>query len=393
MAFLSCSQKESKKLGAGEIYSPEIDLKRNDSVSILDFSESTDVVQLETSDGCLIKQIEKIIFDNDRYYVFDREQSILFCFDSQGKFLFKIDRKGQGPEEYLDLAGFDIDNYNRQLLLVEPFGHLLTFDPDGKFISKIRLPKNPPAYNDVYALDKDKVLFFSSTENQLIYYSRGWDKIFSTYNLGYKDIKSTFRLTLISDRIYKYDETLFYINPLYDQVINLSDTTIFRWNFGERNNTEKQIGSLLDEYKRENTGEKYNPEKELKEYHADHVAQKRLNYELFLCHETSQYKICFLYRGNHQVSYVFYDKKTDKYSIFDKTSENIEFRFSPVFSGESLIQNSSGRFSFYLFPGDYQRFLNLKWFDRNLFTEEQKAIIDSHQKDDNPYLIKYNLKQ
>jgi hypothetical protein len=391
MAFLSCSQKESKKLGAGEIYSPEIDLKRNDSVSILDFIESTDVVQLETSDSCLIKQIWKIIFDNDRYYVFDREQSIIFCFNSQGKFQFKIDRKGQGPEEYLTLAGFDIDNYNRQLLLIEPFGHLLTFDPDGRFVSKIRLPKNPPAYNEVYALGKDRVLFVSLTENQLIYYSRGRDKILSTYNLGYGDIKSTFRMAPISGRIYKYDETLFYMNPLYDQVINLSDTTVFRWNFGERSNTEKQISSLLDEYKR--TGEKYDPEKSEKEYQADHVAQKKLNYELFQCHETSRYKICFLYRGKRQVSYVFYDKKTDKYSIFDKTSENIEFRFSPVFSGESLIQNSSVAFSFYLFPGDYQRFLNLKWFDGNLFTEEQKAIIDSHQKDDNPYLIKYNLKQ
>jgi hypothetical protein len=173
----------------------------------------------------------------------------------------------------------------------------------------------------------------------------------------------------------------------------LSDKTISHWNFGERSNTGKQINNLLDEYKIESTDKKYDQEKSIRESLADPVAQKKLNYEMFLCHETSRYKICLLYRGNHRISHVFYDKKTGSYSIFDKTSENVEFRFTPVFSGESLIQNSFAGFSFYLYPGNYQNILNTKWFDRNLLTEEQRVIIDSHKEDDNHYLIKYNFKQ
>ncbi|GHT52022.1 hypothetical protein FACS189440_21620 [Bacteroidia bacterium] len=393
MAFLSCSQKDTKTERTREAYSPEIDLDRNDQVSIADFVESTDVVQLETTDSCFIKRIDKIIYDNDRYYVFDREQAMLFCFDSLGKLLFKINSKGQGPEEYLTLDGFDIDNYNQQLLLIEPFGHLLTFDLNGKFISKIRLPQHPPAYNEVYALDKDKVLLLSATEKQLFYFSRGKNEMLDVYNLGFNDIKSTLNLTSIFRRIYQFDETLFYTNAVYDRIINLSDTTGSRWDFGEMTNAEKQINSLLDEYKREITIEKFDRDKTLREASADHVAKKKLHYELFLCHETSRYKICFLYRGNHRISHIFYDKKNGSYSVFDKTNENIEFRFNPVFSGESLIQNSFAGFSFYLNPGNYQSVLNAKWFDRELLTEEQRAIIDSHQEDDNPYLIKYNFKQ
>jgi hypothetical protein len=268
---------------------------------------------------------------------------------------------------------------------------LLTFDLDGKFISKIRLPEVPPAYNEVYVLDKDRILFGASS-NQLIYYSRSQNKILEAYKLGYTDIKPTFRLTSNSGRIYQYDDTLFYTKPLYDEVINLSNKTISHWNFGERSNAEKQINSLLDEYK-ESTDEKSDQEKSNREYFADHVAHKKLNYEMFLCHETSRYKICLLYRGNHRISHIFYDKKTGSYSIFDKTSENVEFRFNPDFSGESLIQNSFAGFVFYLNPGSYQNVLNTKWFDRDLLTEEQRFIIDSHKEDDNPYLIKYNFKQ
>jgi hypothetical protein len=127
-ACLSCSDKKNTEI------SGLIDLNKIDPVSINDLFESIEVVQLETNAECLIAHATKIIFYDNRYYVFDVRQQAIFCFDSTGKFVFKIANRGQGPEEYLNLEDFNIDSYNQQVLLLVPFGSLVTFDTDGKCI-------------------------------------------------------------------------------------------------------------------------------------------------------------------------------------------------------------------------------------------------------------------
>ncbi|WP_262497517.1 6-bladed beta-propeller [Parabacteroides timonensis] len=58
------------------------------------------IIPLETSDQCLIKTIGRITEYKDQYYILDTQQSILYCFNKQGSFLYKIDKNGNGPDEY-----------------------------------------------------------------------------------------------------------------------------------------------------------------------------------------------------------------------------------------------------------------------------------------------------
>jgi len=391
-SFLGCSHKIETFCGTIENSSPVIDLNRNDKVSLNDFVESTEIIQLETSPNSFISRIGLMRYHSDKLYILDWQQDAAFCFDVEGKFLYKIGSKGQGPGEYLKLEDIAIDTYNDHILLLEPFGHLLVFDLDGHFILKRRLPKEFPAYNEVYVLDSDTLLFVSCTRNQLLYYSFATDKITKVIDLGNNDIKPRLVFASIGRQIYNYDNSLFYLNPLCDQVIDLKNLSAFHWNFGKRQNTPAQVNKLLNQWKREEF-ENYDQPKSLEEYYPDIVAKGQLQYEIFKCHETNRYAICFVYLGNHRLSYIFLDKTDGKYFIFNKTTEGLSLRANPMmFIGESLFLSLPASYSNYTWL-EQKDWLNEKYFDLDLLTEKQKEIIKSHSEEDNPLIIKYNLRK
>lgn len=125
----------------------------------------------------------------DNYYIFDGRQQEIVCFDRQGRFIFKISKKGRGPEEYSYLGDFNIDPFNGQLLLLVPFGEILYFDPEGRFLSKTRLPQEIKAYNEVYALNRDELLFVSAAQYGAVIYSRPDNKITGTLNITSSQIE------------------------------------------------------------------------------------------------------------------------------------------------------------------------------------------------------------
>ncbi|EIM77856.1 hypothetical protein A3SI_05237 [Nitritalea halalkaliphila LW7] len=62
------------------------------------------VVPLEVTDASLIGKIDKVIRHEGRIFVLDRDLAqTVFCFDLQGRFLFKLGGLGKGPGEYREL--------------------------------------------------------------------------------------------------------------------------------------------------------------------------------------------------------------------------------------------------------------------------------------------------
>ncbi|GHT72104.1 hypothetical protein AGMMS50239_41450 [Bacteroidia bacterium] len=98
-------------------------------------------VPLETSEEHLIGEIAQILFYKDRFYILDNEISkSVFCFQKDGKFLFKINRKGNGPGEYIDIKSISINHDQDQLLLYCGATHqIITFDLDCNYIESHRL--------------------------------------------------------------------------------------------------------------------------------------------------------------------------------------------------------------------------------------------------------------
>lgn len=97
------------------------------------------IVPLETNKNSLIGQIKEMKCDKDtNFYILDEIAYTLLKFDKNGKFIYKIDRKGRGPGEYLELSSFTLTNEG--LMLYSNWGQTIHyFDCDGNYIKSFSL--------------------------------------------------------------------------------------------------------------------------------------------------------------------------------------------------------------------------------------------------------------
>ena len=77
---------------------------------------SARIIPLETTDSSLMAQIDKVLVHKKTIYLLDARQNIVFVFNDNGNFLFKINQKGRGPEEYNFLNDININPYEENLL-------------------------------------------------------------------------------------------------------------------------------------------------------------------------------------------------------------------------------------------------------------------------------------
>ena len=79
-----------------------------------DFIDQSRYVQLETTDACILSTIDAIRQYKDMIAILSDRK--IFLFTSQGKFLTKIDRLGNGSEEYNTINDFQIYDDNVYVL-------------------------------------------------------------------------------------------------------------------------------------------------------------------------------------------------------------------------------------------------------------------------------------
>ncbi len=116
----------------------DVDWKQEDMLSILDDFK---YVVLESTDESIIGGIDKLEVYKDRIYILDMMTSSLFVFTIDGEFIYKINRIGAGPEEYIQLDFFSIDYENEHLVLTDLMSYwVMRFDMDGNFISRKKIP-------------------------------------------------------------------------------------------------------------------------------------------------------------------------------------------------------------------------------------------------------------
>jgi hypothetical protein len=97
-------------------------------------------VQLETNENSLIREINKIMFDDDRFFIFDRSLHCIFIFNSDGKYINNIRKLGNAPGEYTQLMTACLDTTDKQLILCSDAPYkFLFFDYSGNFIKEQRI--------------------------------------------------------------------------------------------------------------------------------------------------------------------------------------------------------------------------------------------------------------
>ena len=102
---------------------------------------TVDYIKLETTPDCLMDETAYLrhiqLTDN---YIFILNSGVVFRFDRDGKFLNKIDRRGNGPEEYIAAFSVVIDDTQKEVLFYDQATYnLLKYSYNGKFINSINM--------------------------------------------------------------------------------------------------------------------------------------------------------------------------------------------------------------------------------------------------------------
>ena len=155
----------------------------NDDLIIVDVSKSypekelilqdfmdVEYIALETTDEFLT---QGLVQDVGKEYLLVKNRindGDIFIFDRKtGKGLRKINRQGQGPEEYVRINGIILDEVNGEILVKSLSNKILVYDLYGKFKRLLNLSQEVA---DIFDYDKDNLICYDMAD----YYNKGEDR-------------------------------------------------------------------------------------------------------------------------------------------------------------------------------------------------------------------------
>ena len=135
--LLSACSGSMKDNGNSELLIIPVDVAQNSPVRLSEISDDIKKIELETSDECLIKRIVQVVCNGNRIFVLDAQAGMrIHVFDLSGKFIYAIDRRGQGPGEYIYIQNITADPQNNHIYINPGIKKLIRYDQEGHFIDE-----------------------------------------------------------------------------------------------------------------------------------------------------------------------------------------------------------------------------------------------------------------
>ena len=375
LLFISCSNAEVNNL--------HIDLDNPDEVSILDFADSVKVIQLETTAESAISLYTDQIYHDSLIYIADVRQKKVVCFDTSGKFIRQIGAYGRGAEEDLYFEDVCLDEYNKELIVQEPWGRMVCYNLDGSFKRKIVLPDEIRAYNDLEVINRDTICFLSAGgDYKLVFYSREKDSLIAKLYPG----AAPYLMSFYSNR-YRYADSLYFYHPFSNDVENITklkeNNISYSWDFGKYNHKQSDLIEL-QKYLMENKNELSRSRYKM----IDLINSDRgVRYYVHRIRESDRYRFAQLLYKNDQHTIVI-DKYTGDVKLFLETQEGVKVSGYEL-KGNMLIMQSGRGLSYIESPNDKYNVVSLSYL-----AGKNKEIVEQHNpEEDNPYLVIYYLKK
>jgi len=188
LLFFSCSNRKNRndllpKYSVGDIYNNPED------ILLEEFAEEVKIIPLETPEEALINfSMCRVYLHKDLLFV--RHNSRCSVFNLEGKYLYDIGKKGDGPNEYLSINDFYFrDNYIifRDMISMDK---MIQFTLDGKYVRSWKAPQMLRDYcwleDDLFVgfklnklgQYKDRVVFFDFEGNiKKKYHQTSWKSV------------------------------------------------------------------------------------------------------------------------------------------------------------------------------------------------------------------------
>ena len=284
LLFFSCNKKDNTY--QGKVLS--VELKENELDPSHLFSK-VEIIPLETTDESLITSIHQIIEYNNRFY-------------KSGKFLYKIDKTGDGPEEY-NLISETIINQNK-IYMLSPMGFIHVYDIEGNFVDKYQLPSG--GGHDMIKLENDIIAYWTLLGNPLEYKVTFYNLINKQVVGGFwKDNDDTFMSNMCIEVFYNYDNNYYFSTQFSNEVYRFNTDTIeleYKWDFGHNNLNLKPY--IKDVKKDLNNFSKLTDTMEIPYYFFRNFQNKNYYYTILKSWPIDKWRNIF-YRKKDGKSYVF----------------------------------------------------------------------------------------
>jgi len=88
----------------------------------------------------MFTEADKIVYKNNTFYILDEINRKLVAFDEKGNPVLSLNKRGRGPEEYLRITDFDIDDNNGIWIVDGQNDQLMHYSDDCSFLSSMKLP-------------------------------------------------------------------------------------------------------------------------------------------------------------------------------------------------------------------------------------------------------------
>lgn len=210
---VSCNQHETN------LKSIDIDFN---SIKNVDINKGK-LVKLETTDLSLIYDISSLELLNDKMIIFTRGKSLVF--DNNGKFLFNIGVRGNGPNEYVKCTSFYVKN-NNYYVVDGVARKILCYNENGNFLSlKKLIPSSTgliPAC--LYPLDNGKLVSKNTFQGKSTS-TPAASILDEEYNhicaIKGRNIKSGFNL--LGDNFSQFKDEILYWEPICDTIFSITN--------------------------------------------------------------------------------------------------------------------------------------------------------------------------
>ncbi|MDR1896877.1 MAG: 6-bladed beta-propeller [Prevotellaceae bacterium] len=116
---------------------------REQPLLLSDYATDIKYIRLETNDESLIKKIHKVVLFDKYCLVLDRDQEQIFIFDTLGNYSHKINRKGQGPGEYICINDFVVLDDSTICITDVCSGKFMRYSFSGTLLNETRANHRP----------------------------------------------------------------------------------------------------------------------------------------------------------------------------------------------------------------------------------------------------------
>jgi hypothetical protein len=110
------------------------------AIDLGQFVERVHYVQLENQPESAFTDIDKMIVNGGNMFMLDKRLEAVFCFDTTGKFRYRIQRVGRGPGEYQELGAMWVKPAEKELWLQSFWpSKIMVYNYDGEMLREFMI--------------------------------------------------------------------------------------------------------------------------------------------------------------------------------------------------------------------------------------------------------------